>query len=127
MSCRPWGVRLARFGLWAAHFVPLPFQLSTIASWLQDGSVCYVSCVVCLVWRVVCGVCCESCVLCVVCCVLCVVCCVLCVVCCVLCVVLCCVVWCGVVWCGVVLCCVCLLYTSPSPRDGLLSRMPSSA
>ena len=22
---------------------------------------------------------------------------------------------------------VCLLYTSPSPRDGLLSRMPSSA
>ena len=25
------------------------------------------------------------------------------------------------------LCCVCLLYTSPSPRDGLLSRMPSSA
>ena len=24
-------------------------------------------------------------------------------------------------------CCVCLLYTSPSPRDGLLSRMPSSA
>src|SRR5664279_5365022 len=23
--------------------------------------------------------------------------------------------------------CVCLLYTSPSPRDGLLSRMPSSA
>ena len=26
-----------------------------------------------------------------------------------------------------VLCYVCLLYTSPSPRDGLLSRMPSSA
>ena len=25
------------------------------------------------------------------------------------------------------LCQVCLLYTSPSPRDGLLSRMPSSA
>ena len=24
-------------------------------------------------------------------------------------------------------CCSCLLYTSPSPRDGLLSRMPSSA
>ena len=24
-------------------------------------------------------------------------------------------------------CCACLLYTSPSPRDGLLSRMPSSA
>ena len=24
-------------------------------------------------------------------------------------------------------CCICLLYTSPSPRDGLLSRMPSSA
>ena len=24
-------------------------------------------------------------------------------------------------------CCYCLLYTSPSPRDGLLSRMPSSA
>ena len=23
--------------------------------------------------------------------------------------------------------CCCLLYTSPSPRDGLLSRMPSSA
>ena len=23
--------------------------------------------------------------------------------------------------------CTCLLYTSPSPRDGLLSRMPSSA
>ena len=27
----------------------------------------------------------------------------------------------GTNWCG------CLLYTSPSPRDGLLSRMPSSA
>ena len=26
-----------------------------------------------------------------------------------------------------VLCANCLLYTSPSPRDGLLSRMPSSA
>ena len=25
------------------------------------------------------------------------------------------------------ICCTCLLYTSPSPRDGLLSRMPSSA
>ena len=25
------------------------------------------------------------------------------------------------------LCEICLLYTSPSPRDGLLSRMPSSA
>ena len=24
-------------------------------------------------------------------------------------------------------CSICLLYTSPSPRDGLLSRMPSSA
>ena len=24
-------------------------------------------------------------------------------------------------------CYICLLYTSPSPRDGLLSRMPSSA
>ena len=24
-------------------------------------------------------------------------------------------------------CFICLLYTSPSPRDGLLSRMPSSA
>ena len=28
---------------------------------------------------------------------------------------------------GVVELTVCLLYTSPSPRDGLLSRMPSSA
>ena len=28
---------------------------------------------------------------------------------------------------GVVLNTTCLLYTSPSPRDGLLSRMPSSA
>ena len=27
----------------------------------------------------------------------------------------------------VALSCACLLYTSPSPRDGLLSRMPSSA
>ena len=27
----------------------------------------------------------------------------------------------------IVLWCICLLYTSPSPRDGLLSRMPSSA
>ena len=27
----------------------------------------------------------------------------------------------------ITLCTVCLLYTSPSPRDGLLSRMPSSA
>ena len=27
----------------------------------------------------------------------------------------------------VVIICSCLLYTSPSPRDGLLSRMPSSA
>ena len=26
-----------------------------------------------------------------------------------------------------ILMCICLLYTSPSPRDGLLSRMPSSA
>ena len=26
-----------------------------------------------------------------------------------------------------ILFCSCLLYTSPSPRDGLLSRMPSSA
>ena len=26
-----------------------------------------------------------------------------------------------------VIICTCLLYTSPSPRDGLLSRMPSSA
>ena len=29
--------------------------------------------------------------------------------------------------CYVFLFCFCLLYTSPSPRDGLLSRMPSSA
>ena len=29
--------------------------------------------------------------------------------------------------CGDGLCNDCLLYTSPSPRDGLLSRMPSSA
>ena len=28
---------------------------------------------------------------------------------------------------GITLSRVCLLYTSPSPRDGLLSRMPSSA
>ena len=28
---------------------------------------------------------------------------------------------------GIPLLLVCLLYTSPSPRDGLLSRMPSSA
>ena len=28
---------------------------------------------------------------------------------------------------GIALCSTCLLYTSPSPRDGLLSRMPSSA
>ena len=28
---------------------------------------------------------------------------------------------------GIALLQVCLLYTSPSPRDGLLSRMPSSA
>ena len=28
---------------------------------------------------------------------------------------------------GFTLCGTCLLYTSPSPRDGLLSRMPSSA
>ena len=28
---------------------------------------------------------------------------------------------------GLVLAMFCLLYTSPSPRDGLLSRMPSSA
>ena len=27
----------------------------------------------------------------------------------------------------IVICGPCLLYTSPSPRDGLLSRMPSSA
>ena len=27
----------------------------------------------------------------------------------------------------IVVCKICLLYTSPSPRDGLLSRMPSSA
>ena len=29
--------------------------------------------------------------------------------------------------CGCTKCWNCLLYTSPSPRDGLLSRMPSSA
>ena len=28
---------------------------------------------------------------------------------------------------AVAICATCLLYTSPSPRDGLLSRMPSSA
>ena len=28
---------------------------------------------------------------------------------------------------AVISACDCLLYTSPSPRDGLLSRMPSSA
>ena len=28
---------------------------------------------------------------------------------------------------GDLVCRICLLYTSPSPRDGLLSRMPSSA
>ena len=28
---------------------------------------------------------------------------------------------------GIPLSYICLLYTSPSPRDGLLSRMPSSA
>ena len=28
---------------------------------------------------------------------------------------------------GIILLVICLLYTSPSPRDGLLSRMPSSA
>ena len=28
---------------------------------------------------------------------------------------------------AIALCALCLLYTSPSPRDGLLSRMPSSA
>ena len=28
---------------------------------------------------------------------------------------------------GIIECYFCLLYTSPSPRDGLLSRMPSSA
>ena len=31
------------------------------------------------------------------------------------------------IWIPVVLTMICLLYTSPSPRDGLLSRMPSSA
>ena len=31
----------------------------------------------------------------------------------------------AVIWLGFA--CNCLLYTSPSPRDGLLSRMPSSA
>ena len=32
----------------------------------------------------------------------------------------------GVPW-GKAMMWICLLYTSPSPRDGLLSRMPSSA
>ena len=32
----------------------------------------------------------------------------------------------GVLWASI-LAVACLLYTSPSPRDGLLSRMPSSA
>ena len=32
-----------------------------------------------------------------------------------------------VFWGGIAHAGVCLLYTSPSPRDGLLSRMPSSA
>ena len=31
------------------------------------------------------------------------------------------------IWKAAKLCSACLLYTSPSPRDGLLSRMPSSA
>ena len=34
---------------------------------------------------------------------------------------------CFFILCGVLLSQFCLLYTSPSPRDGLLSRMPSSA
>ena len=33
----------------------------------------------------------------------------------------------GVIVAPVIMYFVCLLYTSPSPRDGLLSRMPSSA
>ena len=33
----------------------------------------------------------------------------------------------GLTTCVLLLYCCCLLYTSPSPRDGLLSRMPSSA
>ena len=33
----------------------------------------------------------------------------------------------GIIVGGVFLLMLCLLYTSPSPRDGLLSRMPSSA
>ena len=33
----------------------------------------------------------------------------------------------GSAWSGAILYNTCLLYTSPSPRDGLLSRMPSSA
>ena len=32
-----------------------------------------------------------------------------------------------IIWMGFVVSLICLLYTSPSPRDGLLSRMPSSA
>ena len=35
--------------------------------------------------------------------------------------------WRGGFWVMMALGGVCLLYTSPSPRDGLLSRMPSSA
>ena len=31
------------------------------------------------------------------------------------------------IWKNMILSYICLLYTSPSPRDGLLSRMPSSA
>ena len=33
----------------------------------------------------------------------------------------------GIIATGAALLMICLLYTSPSPRDGLLSRMPSSA
>ena len=33
----------------------------------------------------------------------------------------------GVIFVDLALAQICLLYTSPSPRDGLLSRMPSSA
>ena len=35
----------------------------------------------------------------------------------------------GTLWVGALLACLlsCLLYTSPSPRDGFTSRMPSSA
>ena len=37
--------------------------------------------------------------------------------------------WSSLVWKGIPVAAsnICLLYTSPSPRDGLLSRMPSSA